>query len=108
MPIEYKPLEILKTTFNGEPTEYLKLALKDKNGREYVDGAVLVVDHEDKTDKKNRKLVGYVRYFGGRFEVVCPFKDQRFIYGLNPDHEMIGHMAVHSDLVEEQTERTYE
>lgn len=62
---------------------WLCLHMTDKSGRQYRDGSIVRVG-----DK-----IGVIRYSFGRFEILCTFKDQRFIYGLNPSYEILGHIA---------------
>ena len=78
---------------------YLHLDMNDSSGMEYKDGSIVKI--------KDKNMIGYVRYSFGRFEILCPFQDQRFVYGLNPDHEIIGHMKTSTCLVEDQMTRKY-
>ena len=59
----------------------LGLELKDKNGKEYHDGDIVKVLYNLEGFKY--PMFGFIRYFGGRFEIVCPWKMsngiQRFI-----------------------------
>lgn len=84
----------------------LYLNMLDKNGAEYLDGAIVEVE------KDGRKMHGHVRYSFGRFEIVCPFKERRFIFGLNPAYEIKGHMHHKNELAFEvltkQSEGKYE
>jgi hypothetical protein len=90
----YNP-KLIRTNENG----CLYLEMNDKAGTEYTDGSIVKI--------KDKNMVGYVRYSFGRFEILCPFVDQRFVFGLNPDHTIIGHMA-ESDLhIHEQSGRKY-
>ena len=99
--IEYNPKFVSAHDFNGELC--LRLDLRDRNGFEYTDGDILEVEY------KNKFILGYIRYFAGRFEVVCPFKAARFILGLNHDYEIVGHMlGINREMIEEQSERIYE
>lgn len=85
-------------TMTSEGWLYLKV--KDKNGKEYMDGSIVRVG-----DK-----IGVIRYSFGRFEVVCTFQDQRFIYGLNHTHEILGHIADKDNtaaLLEAQASKPY-
>lgn len=79
---------------------YLCLKVTDKNGYEYHDGSIVRVG-----DK-----IGVIRYSFGRFEILCTFKDQRFIYGLNPSCEILGHIADKDNtagLLESQASKPY-
>jgi hypothetical protein len=77
-------LNDLYPKFNiSDSNGYLALNVSDKNGHEYFDGSIVQVG-----DK-----IGVIRYSFGRFEIVCAYLDQRFIYGLNPSHEIIGHIG---------------
>lgn len=79
---------------------WLFLKVKDKNGKEYLDGSIVRVG-----DK-----IGVIRYSFGRFEILCTFKDQRFIYGLNPSYEVLGHIADNDNtasLLETQASKPY-
>lgn len=80
----------------------INLEMNDRKGVEYADGDIVTL-----TDRKSREIFGYIRYSCGRFEVVCPFKDQRFIFGLNPEYEIVSNMLSHPQLIHNQIENNY-
>lgn len=89
-------------TMTSEGWLYLKV--KDKNSKEYMDGSVVRVSHTAGV------MIGVIRYSFGRFEILCTFKDQRFIFGLNPAHEILGHIADNDNtaaLLESQASKPY-
>lgn len=71
-----------------EENALLALGQRDIYGNEYHDGDILKVSFP--FEGRNYPMFGVIRYFAGRFEIVCPFKDQRFLMGLNKDHEIVG------------------
>lgn len=82
----------------------LALDMKDRNGVEYHDGDILKTFYN--IDGIAYPMLGFIRYFGGRFEIVCTWKAiypgkgegfERFILGLNPTHEIIGNMMDPAD-----------
>lgn len=83
---------------NGDG-EYLRLDYTDSQGQEFIDGSIVKI--------KDKQMIGVIRYSWGRFEILCTFKDQRFVYGLNPDHTIIGHVAESDVELKEQAERKY-
>ena len=92
----------------SKDTEYfpvLKLDMNDKTGKEYCDGDIVKCAY--KIGDERYPMVGYIRYFGGRFEVVCPFQNERYILGLNPMYEIVGHVYTHSYMIDEQTTRPF-
>lgn len=97
---EWEPKGVSIETINSN--QVLALEMKDATGKEYLDGSILRVKHHGK------EILGYIRYFAGRFEIVCPFKDQRFVFGLNKDYEIIGHWLTDKILIENQEVKDYE
>lgn len=83
----------------------LALDIPDKNGREYHDLDILAVYFP--LEKVRYPMKGVIRYFGGRFEIVCPWKDQRFIMGLNRTHEIVGNFAKDPSQILEQFNRPF-
>jgi len=79
----------------------LFLEMKDKNGVEYQDGSIVGLERDSII------IYGYIRYLFGRFEVVCPFINQRFIYGLNPNYEIVGHWFLDNSLIKNQEKVAY-
>lgn len=100
---------------------------------EVIEGALLGLDVKDKNDVEFHDLdivkvmwpengyrypmMGVVRYHGGRFEIVCPWKAagnvrgvERFVAGLNKIHEIKGNYGIEEDrhLIEKQMEKTFE
>lgn len=91
---------------NAEPLVFsegyfLNLDMTDKTGKEFLDGSIVKIWHD------GREILAHVRYAFGRFEAVATFKDQRFIFGLNPAYEIVGHMVKDSELINQQAERVY-
>ena len=100
--------EILTRQLNGRTL--LLLEMFDKNKVEYCDLDILKCAYL--LDGTHYKMLGVIRFFAGRFEVVCPWKDQRFIMGLNPIYEIVGNLMDDSlttsigwDLIEQSKTR---
>jgi len=102
--IEKKLESYLYFNERGEHKDCLFLEMNDKKGVEYLDGSIVKIDSVGPLRKTG---YGYIRYFGGRFEVVAPYRDQRFIFGLNPTYEIAGHMWPDPTLIEQQETRKY-
>ena len=101
-----------KGLFMSKSSEWpsvLTLEMKDKNGVEYCDGDVVAVEFPfgNGDQRKMVPMKGYIRYFGGRFEIVCPFADQRFIMGINPNHEIIGHIFTDEKIIADQFSKKF-
>lgn len=84
----------------------LALDVKDRNGVEYHDLDILKVWFP--IEGFWYPMLGVIRYFGGRFEIVCPWKArggekgaegtlQRYVMGLNSKHEIVGTWALEED-----------
>lgn len=94
-----------------EHGEYALLALDltDKNGKEYHDGDIVKTSWSFEGGRV--PMLGFVRYFAGRFEVVCPFAVKqdagadRYTLGLNRDHEIIGNMTEDPQPIFEQAKK---
>jgi hypothetical protein len=95
--------EWVKKSLCQDMNGHLFLDMKDCHGAEYRDGDIVRVDC------KKVEALGFIRYIFGRFEVVAPFKDQRFIFGLNPSYLICGHMATATGrmLIEDQESRKH-
>lgn len=93
--------EWIKKSIRHDTHTRLFLEMRDANGVEYRDGDIL------KVQRDGREILGFVRYFGGRFEIVCPFQDQRFVYGLNTTHTIVGNMADSVESIENQERTVY-
>lgn len=85
------------------------LEMNDKNGKEYHDGDVVRVFY--KIDGFKYPMLGFIRYSYGRFEIVCPWKQGNGVHlyhlGLNPDHEIIGHIYNDDKLIGDQLKREF-
>lgn len=84
----------------------LALDVNDKNGVEYHDLDIVKVWFP--IEGFWYPMLGVIRYFGGRFEIVCPWKArggekgaegtlQRYVMGLNSKHEIVGTWALEED-----------
>ena len=92
----------------------LALDVKDKNGVEYHDLDILAVRWPEKG--YTYPMLGVIRYHGGRFEVVCPWKAagstegmERFIMGLSNQHEIRGNYGIEADrwMIDEQLKKPF-
>ena len=102
--MEFKPKAVVCSPRHKDFFPVLGLEMNDKNGVEYHDGDVVSCKY--KIDGVDYPMKGFIRYAFGRFEIVCPWKlgngIQRYIMGLNPDHEIIGHILNDNAIIEEQ------
>ena len=101
---EWRPKDLFTerdVEIEGEVVPILNLEMKDRNGKEYHDGHIVRVNFRGHT------IAGFIRYFAGRFEIVCPFREQRFVFGLNPEHEIIGHFSTDMGIIESQERRPF-
>lgn len=107
MPVEWKIKKVECTKKAEGHFPVLGLEMKDAKGVEYHDGDIVKTSFL--IDGLRYPMIGFIRYFGGRFEVVCNWQDQRFVLGLNPTHEIIGHVHIEADwqMIEDQYRKKF-
>lgn len=102
--MEFKPKKVACSKKHKDFFPVLGLEINDKNGVEYHDGDIVICHF--KISEMRYPMKGFIRYFGGRFEIVCPWKKgdgfERYVMGLNSDHEIVGHIYKDEHLIVEQ------